>query len=288
MGPMAEQRRARKRTPGGVARRLAPAFAALAACAGAAAVPASGEGIPIPEIHIKLPKPQEVARFNVVVEGKATSTIKSQLSGDTGTCFYEEDGTVKDVSTYLRGKGATMEFDRYGKEVLIHRAGRESDSSLAVVVSTVRTAEGESSATPSHPPLPCMVPKEDLSTTKDCNVAKPESTKMQLTYDKPALRLSVIHGVANQFEDECGEDSQTGLQDDFRFAWPTPPPLEFANLSMSAIFGKRKALVVKFVSSDRHLPKTQHTDYKGGSIGGTTDESAFNEATVRLVRLKSG
>ena len=30
----------------------------------------------------------------------------------------------------------------------------------------------------------------------------------------------------------------------------------------------------------------EHKEYKGGEIGGTTDESAFNEATVRLVRLK--
>ena len=111
----------------------------------------------------------------MVVEGKATDTITSQLSGETGTCRYKEDGNVKDVSTYLRGKGATMEFDRYGKEVLIHRSGRESDSTLAVVVSTVRTAEGHSSAEPSHPPDPCTVGPTDLSTTP--NAARPRTNR---------------------------------------------------------------------------------------------------------------
>ena len=70
---------------------------------------------------------------------------------------------------------------------------------------------------------------------------------MVITFDKPALRLTVspssgLTGGAG-FEDRCGQDEQTGLQTAFRFAWPTPPKLEFANLPMRAIFGSRKALV---------------------------------------------
>lgn len=258
--------------------------------AGAADASSTPTFPPIPEIHVHLPKPSERAKFNVVVEGKATDSLTSQLSGETGTCRYKEDGTVKDVSTYLRGKGATMEFDRYGKEVVIHRSGRESDSTLAVVVSTVRTAEGHSSAEPSHPPDPCTVAPTDLSTTPECGETKNEPTKMLMTYDTPTLRLNVsaFGGLTGGggFEDRCGQDEQTGLQTDFRFAWPTPPKLEFANLPMHAIFGARKALLVKFLSSDRHLPVKEHKEYKGGPIGGTADESAFNEATLRLVRLK--
>jgi hypothetical protein len=235
---------------------------------------------------VHLPKPSERATFNVVVEGKATDSLKSQLSGKSATCLYTEDGTVKDVSTYLRGKGATMEFDRFGKEVLIHRHGRETDSSLSVAVSTVRTAEGNSSAVPATT-APCTVPPVDLSKTEDCGTTKTENTKMQMTFEPPALRLSIIPSLAgNFFEDKCGEDSQTGLQNEFEFAWPTPPKLEFGHLTFKEVFGKRKALVVKLLSSDVHKPKTGHRDLLGGPIGGTLDESAFNEATVRLVREK--
>ena len=244
---------------------------------------------PVPEIHVHLPKPSERATFNVVVEGKATSKLTSQLSGETGTCLYTEDGTVEDVTTYLRGKGAKMEFDRFGKEVLIHRSGRETDSTLAVVVSTVRTATGHSSAVPSRPGLPCTVPAVDLSKTKDCGETKDESTKMNMTFEPPALRLNITpaSGLTGGFEDKCGEDGQTGLQSQFEFAWPTPPKLEFGHLTFKEVFSKRKALVVKLLSSDLHKPKTSHHEEKHATIGGTLDEEAFNEATVRLVREKS-
>ncbi len=269
------------------------AIGALLAGAGLGTAAASASTVPtfppVPEIHVHLPKPSERATFNVVVEGKATSKLTSQLSGETGTCLYTEDGTVEDVTTYLRGKGAKMEFDRFGKEVLIHRSGRETDSTLAVVVSTVRTARGHSSAVPSHPNLPCTVPAVDLSTTKDCGETKKESTKMALTFEPPALRLNITTGGAltGGFEDRCGEDERTGLQNDFEFAWPTPPTLQFGHLSFREVFGKRKALAVKLLSSDVHKPTTSHHEEEHGPIKGTLDESAFNEATVRLVREKS-
>ena len=278
------------------ARALArPALASIAGAAilGAlAAVPAAASSTPtfppVPEIHIHLPKPSETAKFNVVVEGQATSTLKSQLSGETGPCIYTEDGTVKDVTKYLRGKGATMEFDRFGKEVLIHRRGRESDSTLAVVVSTVRTAEGNSSAVPSRPGEPCTVPAVDLATTQECGETKNETTAMRMTFTPPALKLNITGsgGLVGGFEDRCGEDSQTGLQNDFTFAWPTPPKLESGHLTFGEVFGKRKTLVVKLVWSDVHKPKTVHTETPHLGIAGTLDESATNEATVRLERLK--
>jgi len=282
-----KQRRVRAR-----AIALAAALGALLA-SGLGSSAASASTIPtfppVPEIHVHLPKPSERATFNVVVEGKATAKLRSQLSGETGPCLYTEDGTVQDVTTYLRGKGAKMEFDRFGKEVLIHRSGRETDSTLAVVVSTVRTAEGHSSAVPSRPGLPCTVPAVDLSKTQDCGTPKPESTKMNLTFEPPALRLNITPGSAltGGFEDKCGEDGQTGLQNDFEFAWPTPPKLEFGHLTFKEVFSKRKALVVKLLSSDVHKQKTSHREEKLGTIKGTLDEEAFNEATVRLVREKS-
>jgi hypothetical protein len=276
-------------------RRARAALASIAAAAilgGLAAVPAGASSTPtfppVPEIHIHLPKPSETAKFNVVVEGKAESTLKSQLSGETGPCIYTEDGTVKDVTTYLRGKGATMEFDRYGKEVLIHRSGRETDSTLAVVVSTVRTAEGHSSAVPSRPNLPCAVPPVELADTQDCGTVKKESTKMAMTFNPPALKLNVSPGglLTGGFEDKCGEDSQTGLQNDFELSWPTPPKLESGRLTFNEVFGKRKTLVVKLVWSDVHKAKTSHRELPHLGIAGTLDESATNEATVRLEREK--
>ena len=144
-----------------------------AAAAGASSTPTFP---PIPEIHVHLPKPSERARFNVVVEGKATDTITSQLSGETGTCRYKEDGNVKDVSTYLRGKGATIGARPLRPRGLIHRSGRESDSTLAVVVSTVRTAEGHSSAEP-VPARRTPAPSAPPTSRPRPNAARPRTNR---------------------------------------------------------------------------------------------------------------
>jgi len=269
----------------------------LGVSAGPVSASAGVPGIPnlpnIPNIKVHLPKPQQSARFDVIVEGKATSKLNSQLSGNTGPCVYTEDGTVNDTTTYLRGKGVVMQFDRYGRELLIHRAGRESDSSLATTVATKRTATGGSHAEPAVRGAPCTVPPYQLAQNPDCGRTFQEPAAMVMTWKAGNLGLRIGRnaqlggGPAN--EDECGVDPQTGLPASFESAWPTAPKLEAGFLSMQRIFGRARVLVVKLRSSDvSHLLDTTRHVGQGSSIGGTLKESAFNEATIRLVRQKHG
>jgi hypothetical protein len=285
-----------ERRAGGVRAAMCGAACAALVCGVTPAAAQASGGAPetptIPEIHIHLPKPpkpQETASFKLVVEGKATSELKSQLSGPTGPCLYEEDGTVNDTTTYLRGKGVIVQFDRYGGEVLIHRAGRETDSSLAVTVATERTATGGSHASPASPALPCSVPPFELAQNKDCGQTFDEQGAMFLSYDAPALTLSITSTttLTGGSPDECGVDPQTGLPADFLKAWPVPPKLEFGHLSLASIYGHAHALAIPLLSSDIHVrqKQTRKVGSQGG-IGGTLTETAFNEATVRLIREK--
>ncbi|HEY7257024.1 MAG TPA: hypothetical protein VH476_10120 [Solirubrobacterales bacterium] len=255
--------------------------------AGSAAGDSTPNFPPLPPIHVHLPHPQAKAFFDVVVEGEATDRLDSQLSGETGTCLYTEDATVKEGLTYQRGKGVTVEFDRYGNEALVHRSGRESDSSLSAKLTQKKTATGGSQASPAHPPAPCGVPPVDLSQNGDCNKPFHDDGKLLLAYEDGGLLLTIGHtnGLSVVFEEnKCGIDPQTGITAQSAFTWPNLPPLERAPLPIKKIFGKKHVLVVPMRSSDVGKEKREKRDVTGGALKGFQVETAFNKATVRLIR----
>jgi len=248
-------------------------------------------GVPgIPPINVHLPAPQEKAIFDVVVEGEATDKLESQLSGESVTCLFTEDATVDETLTYQRGRGVKVEFDRYGSEALVHRKGRKTDASLAVKLTQTRKATGGSQASPARPPLPCSVPPVDLAQNGDCGKAFHDDGKMLLSYEGGGLKLTVgrSNGLSEVFEEnKCGEDPQTGISNDSAMAWPAMPPLERAHLGIGEIFGHKHVIVLKLRSSDVGKPKTERREV-GPPYKGTQTESAFNKATVRLIRKGSG
>jgi hypothetical protein len=241
---------------------------------------------PVPPINVHLPAPQQKAVFDVVVEGDATDKLVSQLSGDSGFCLFTEDATVNEDLKYQRGKGVKVEFDRYGHEALVHRKGRKTDSSLAVKLTQTKTATGGSQGSPSHPPLPCSVPPEDLAQNGECGQPLHDDGKMLLSYEGGGLKLSVGSSKAISVvfeENKCGEDKQTGITDDSGMGWPTMPPLERAPLPIGQIFGHRHVIVLKLRSSDVGKPRVERRQIQG-PFKGDQVETAFNKATVRLIR----
>ena len=154
------------------------ALGALAALVGAPARSSAEIPIPsfppIPPIHIHLPKPQEKATFDVVVEGGAerrgrpTSPVRPRAASRPSRARSPTE------TTYLRGKGVHLEADRYGKKVLIHRVGRETDTSMALVVSQLRTAEGKGYAESAD--LPNVPARSRQSRSSRLNVASRRTT----------------------------------------------------------------------------------------------------------------
>jgi hypothetical protein len=257
-----------------------------AGAAGSSALP----NIPSPP-HIKLPKPDQTAVFDVVVEGKATDKLVTQMSGEDATCLVTEDGTVNDTTTYLRGRGVKLEFDRYGNQILIHRSGRKTDSTLAVKVQNTRTATGGVNYSPSRPGLPCSVPPFSFAENPDCGKVFNDSGAMQLTYEHHALGLTVTRstGLGGGFAgtNSCGEAPSTGISEPFDLGWPNQPKLERAPaVTPKEVFGRKHAIVTLLRSSDTGKPKKEKRNLSAGSLTGSVEESAFNEATVRLIRQK--
>ena len=267
------------------------ALGALAALVGAPARSSAEIPIPsfppIPPIHIHLPKPQEKATFDVVVEGGARATRTTDITGPTEGCITTVQGTVTDKTTYLRGKGVHLEADRYGKEVLIHRVGRETDTSMALVVSQLRTAEGKGYAESANlPNVPCTLTTEPFEQT-ECGEPQDYRAAASLEYDAGVMKLKISNRTVRAIN-QCGDTEHYGdAPSGFEHAFPTPPPLVGDRLSVGQIFGHAHALKLKLVSGfagmEPQTSKPAPPPFTGGS-----KEKAFNEATVRLIRIKNG
>jgi hypothetical protein len=227
--------------------------------------------------------------FDVVVEGKSTDDNSSQLSGQSGTCLFTEDGHVVETTKYLRGKGVAMEFARYGHTVVVQREGRLGDASLAVQVTLHRTAEGGTHAEPAVPPVPCGVPDTDLSQNPDCGKDIPfPGAAMVLGYRGGHISLAVSRKTALKgfgSPDECGADQQTGISDALLWDWPTPVALQSAPLTARQIFGRRHAFAVTLRSSDV-APTRSTRPATLGALSGTVTDVGSDQATVRFVRRR--
>jgi hypothetical protein len=242
--------------------------------------------VPIPGLH--LPKPDQKAVFDVVVEGKASDINHSQLSGISSTCAVTEDGHVKETDTYLRGKDVKLEFARYGKTIVVkrNRGGQLGDTSLAVKVTVHRTATGGTSYRP-FSKAPCDVAPTDLLKNKDCgkNIPIPRSA-MVLGWKGGAVSLAVspstaLKGFSN---DTCGDDPQTGITDAVRWPWPQPIALSTAPLAKKLIFDDRSQTIILHLRSSDVKPTESLRHVTFGELKGTVTDHGFNTATVRLIR----
>jgi hypothetical protein len=258
---------------------------------GSGAAPPVPPGIPglppIPGVH--LPKPDQKAVFDVVVEGKATDINHSQLSGTTSTCLVTEDGHVSETDTYLRGKDVKLEFARFGKTLVLkrNRGGQLGDVSLAVKATVHRTATGGTSYSPASPPLPCGVPPTDLSKDKDCGKNLPVAgSALVLGWKGGAVSLAVSpNTVLKSFvNDTCGDDPQTGITDAVRWSWPQPIALSTAPLPKKWIFDDRRRTIILHLRSSDVMPTKSLRHVAFGELNGTVTDQGSNTATVRLIR----
>jgi hypothetical protein len=242
---------------------------------------------PIPPIHVHLPKPQEKATFNVVVEGQSRSTRTGDITGPTGGCITTVQGTVTDKTRYLRGRGVHLEADRYGKEVVIHRVGRETDTSMALVAAQTRTAEGKGYAESANiPNVPCTLTTEPLG-QDECGEPQDLRIAASLEYDAGIMKMK-INSKSVRAINQCGDTEHFGSAiASFEHAFPSPPPLVGDRLSLAQIFGHAHALKLHFVSGFANNEVQTSTPAPPPFTGGTK-EKAFNEATVRLIRIKNG
>jgi hypothetical protein len=270
---------------------IAAALALLGVPGGTARPTSPIPGIPgLPRIP-SLPKPDQTAVFDVIVEGEATDHNTSELSGTDAACLVKENGTVDEKDTYLRGKDVKLEFDRYGKQIIVkrNRGGELGDTSLAVKVTVHRTAEGSISYVPTTNVVTCP-PASDIGTSPDCGVDKHVggSPAMLLSWNDGRVSLEVTNRTAQLAPpDKCGEDEQTGITNQLFYAWPHPAKLQAVEgLPASKIFNRHIhpiAITMLSARGDRLPPHT--VPWKGGQLTGTVTDIAENHATVRFIRV---
>jgi hypothetical protein len=269
----------------------AAATALLAVPTGTAAPHSPIPGIPgLPHIP-SLPKPDQTAVFDVIVEGQATDHNTSELSGQDAACLVTENGTVDEKDTYLRGKDVKLEFDRYGKQIIVkrNRGGQLGDTSLAVKVTVHRTAEGSISYVPTVPVVSCP-PPSDFSKNADCGTSKPvPGAAMVLGWKGGRFSLDVSRKTQTlKPVNRCGEDKQTGITNQLFYAWPRPATLSAVQVvPAKQIFDRRiRSFAVTMLSSpgDRLVGHT--VQWNSSPLRGTVKDTAGNHATVRLIRQR--
>jgi hypothetical protein len=267
------------------------ALAVLPANVGAVGGP-SIPGLPgVPHIH--LPKPDQKAVFDVIVEGKQKDHNTSQLSDPKAACAVQEDGTVDETDTYLRGRDVKIEFDRYGHTIIMKRdrGGQLGDTSLAVTVTVERTAEGTITFTPNFPMVTCPQ-TTDIGKNADCGVPKKVggSPAMVLGWNNGEISLDPSNRTAKMDPpNKCGEVPETGVSNQVFYAWPHPAKL-FAIESFPArkVFNRHlKVIVIKMQSARGMGPKgiPPHTvAWNSFGLTGTVTDVPDNTATVRFIR----
>ena len=267
------------------------AVAALLIVGGTASgtTPPSIPGLPhIP--GVKLPPPDEKAVFDVIVEGKATDHYTSQLSGLTSICIAKEDSTVDETDTYLRGKDVKLEFDRYGKTIIVKRdrSGVLGDTTLALKATVHRTAKGGTKYEP-YTKLPCNVASTDISKNADCGKSIPVPNAADLlSWSSNQVSLKLTRKTVLKIGgDTCGDDSQTGITDALLFGWPNLDPLSKAALPRKWIFDSRMRTIVVHLRASDVGPTviTRHVTF--GMLKGTVTDRGTNTATVRFIRKSS-
>ena len=257
--------------------------AALVAASGAAAAPTVPGAPAIPSVP-----GSETARFKVVVEGTATAAKDEDWSALI-PCTVLINARIEETTTYRRGKGVVMEFVRLGKgpraPVIVRRAGRRLDASLALTTTTTRKASG--SASRQNPPEGgvCDPRTEDLTKGPDCGKPFVDTVKAGLLYDRPRGLLSLeTKGLGALLPElDCPHSEIRGGIPSLRFAWPSQPKLPQFSIPPRVIFGKKRVIVRTEESGQRKEGPTS------GTVGGlsfTVSDFGSNRATIRLIRVK--
>ncbi|MBS1878600.1 MAG: hypothetical protein JST31_03710 [Actinobacteria bacterium] len=184
----------------------------------------------------------------------------------------------------------TVEFAQYGHKIVVTRAGRIGDSSLATKVENSRTAEGGSHFAPFDPNLPCLVPTYEFSSNGGCGKTFTSSGDLSFSYSARGLGLEVTRSTKRKSgfgnPNGCGEDPQTGINEPFTLAWPTQPKLESSpSVTARELFGGRHAIIALLRNSDVGKPVKVRTRLGIAPLTGSEEESATNQATVRLIRV---
>ncbi len=242
------------------------------------------QGIPEPPEIPDVPglgKPDDTAKFQLVVEGSQKSESSIDGAIQYGECTYEIDIDTEESWNFARGKGVTMVFERFGRVVLMRRQGHPiTDTTLAVAGTVSRTVSG---AYDEQGPSPQCRGRFAPSQT-NCNTTFPVNSPLGLFFNggngQLLLDTTPSQGPESAATENpaylCGSDDQhAGDSGWLLYTFPHFLKTKIGRLTKKQIFGTRKAIVIG--DSKRAVLNYGQT-YTSANITNT-------DVTARFVRL---
>jgi len=230
-------------------------------------------------------------KFRLVTEGIADSARIFSVHGATGLCEEAVEGRFEDQTTFLRGRGVTIEVSRHRKSggwrYSVHRVGgRAAEFTVAAV--RKRLASGSESLTPIPlvPPADCPAEHHELSKTPGCGTTR-------ITHDDIGLRIigstsftvaASEHGRVEPLPvPTCGETNTTKGFLDLKYEFPHFVDVAAQPLPQAMMFGRARAIAVKLegtVSGGTAPSQPIGTP----PLTGVATDTGHVDVTVRFIR----
>ncbi len=237
---------------------------------------------------------KETVKFRLVIEGSVGASRNFSVSGNTGFCTEEVQGSFTQATEFLRGKGVILEVSRrrvkgtfeYG----VVRA-KHSKAEFTVLATSTRRASGTETfkLTPLgeqlrsiNPTVECQQPLPDLGTTPGCKVptAKRYDVGLKITGNNFTVEASYDELAPPLPKPTCGETSLTKGFLRLTYEFPDFAPLGAKPLPDAKMFGRVNAIAVRLDGKAQGKPQSIGTPPLTGSA---TDEGS-GHATVRFIR----
>lgn len=228
-------------------------------------IPGLPPGIPTVPPTVTQPNPKtlpgsETVTFKLVVEGQVFALGSRMIDNeDLGVCNVQLSEVIDEKTEFNRGKGLLMEFVRYherGKTLYAaQRAGRNGDSSFALVYSLKRTASGKATVRPAFPPAPCFMHNEDLSSNPSCDKEYTGTSNWGLRIKGSTFSIRPAKGTGRPIS-ACGAAQQFGGLENLAYQWPVAAPLSFQPLPIAKLFGNTRQFKVTLREPHDDLKRT--------------------------------
>ena len=226
-------------------------------------------------------------KVRLVIEGIADSAKSVNLNGVIGLCEEQVEGRFEDETTYLRGRGVTLELRRRRSggawQYTVNRVGHSS-AEFTVAAVRKRAASGTAELR-DLPKLPGYCPKQkyNLAETPGCGTRR-------ITHNDVGLKIigsTSFTVVASEHEKPeslpkptCGETTLTDGFLELFYEFPHFVEVGSAALPEAGLFGHAKALVVNLKGEAKERPEVIKTP----TLSGVALDSGKSAITVRFIK----
>lgn len=254
----------------------------------AGAVPARAQIDDLPPLP-PLPKPDQKAAFELIVEGDGVAGQTANGSGSNGPCQISTSTSSGQVYEYGRGKGVDVVFTRYKFPggpplVLLKRKGQNQGVLFTVVGSYENSATGSAIRSGSQPT--CNPTSETVGDEEECGKKAPRRTNLFLnTTFGGELELGASVSSPSLPGFGCGANGVETISGSPLYGWPSFPVLEPEPIPENKIFGKKAK--DKFKVPFEAIPINEEAFYTVGSAFEIrTVNTGQHSAVARFIREK--